>query len=194
MLMEKQIISLIEESMNTKKSLPINLIEDACNILIECYKNGRKVLICGNGGSAADSQHMAAELMNKFKLNRDPLPCVALTTDSSILTSIGNDFGYEYIFEKQVKAIGQEGDVLIAISTSGNSENVIKAIDAAKEKRMFVIGLMGDKGGKMKGKCNLEIIVHSANTPRVQESHILIIHIICEIIEKWSVNKESINN
>jgi|SRR3989344_4821630 len=186
---KEKIEEMIAESMALKNTLPSDLINAACNLIIDCYKKGKKVLVCGNGGSAADAQHMAGELINKFKIDRAPLPCLALTTDTSVITAIGNDFGYEHVFKKQVEALGQEGDILVAISTSGNSINVVRAIEAAKEKGIKVLGLLGRDGGKIAKMCNLSIIIKSNNTPRIQESHILIIHIICEIVENWMVNK-----
>ncbi len=142
-----------------------------------------KLIICGNGGSAADAQHMAAEFVNRFLKERKPLPAVALSTDTSVLTSIANDYSFDEVFSKQVEALGKEGDILFAISTSGNSNNVINAVKSAKNKGMFCIGLSGKDGGKLKDLCDLNIIVPSGSTPRIQEMHIFIIHTICQIVE-----------
>ncbi len=168
-----------ENEENLKKSI---------SILMECLKNGKKILLCGNGGSAADAQHFAAEMVGRFKLERKGLPAIALTTDTSILTAIGNDYSFDSIFERQIEALGEKGDVLIGISTSGNSNNVINAILKAKEKNIFTIGLLGNYGGKMKKIVDLSIIVPSNNTPRIQECHVLAYHIICEEIEKKLFN------
>lgn len=183
----KEIISnYIKESIETKEELIQNQIEEikkSCEEIINCYKNKNKILVCGNGGSAADSQHFVAELVGRYKLERRALPAIALTTDTSILTAIGNDYGYDQVFRRQVEALGTEGDIFFTISTSGNSSNCILAIDEARKKGMKVIGLLGKYGGKMKELCDISIIVPSNNTPRIQESHIMIIHIICEIME-----------
>ncbi len=159
-------------------------LEKAIVIISKCLKRGNKILICGNGGSAADSQHFAAELVGRFKLERKGLSAIALTTDTSILTAIGNDYGFDKIFERQVEALGKEGDVLVGISTSGNSENVIKAVKKAKEIGIYTIGLLGKSGGKLKDLVDLSLIVPSGNTPRIQECHLTIYHIICEEVEK----------
>lgn len=155
----------------------------AAQKITDCLKKGGKLLICGNGGSAADSQHFAAELSGRYKKERKALAAVSLTTDTSALTAIGNDYGFERIFARQVEALGKKGDVLIALSTSGNSPNVLEAIGAAKKQGMAVIGFAGASGGKMKPLCDICICVSSQNTPRIQEAHITLIHIICEIAE-----------
>jgi D-sedoheptulose 7-phosphate isomerase len=151
---------------------------------IKTLKNKGKILIAGNGGSASDAQHIAGELVSKFFIDRDALASVALTTDTSVITAIGNDYGFENIFSRQIQSIGNQGDVFIAISTSGNSENIIKALRECKEKKIITVGLSGDTGGKMKELCDYCICVPSNITPRIQECHILIGHIICAIIEK----------
>ncbi|MEW6506483.1 MAG: D-sedoheptulose 7-phosphate isomerase [Bacteroidota bacterium] len=158
----------------------------AADIVKEAYKNGKKVLLCGNGGSAADSQHIAAELMIRLShdVKRPALPAIALTTDSSNLTAGGNDIGFENVFARSIEGLGNEGDVLIAISTSGNSGNIIKAADKAREKKMVVIGFLGANGGKLKDKVDLPIVIPSENVQRIQEGHITIAHIICELVEK----------
>ncbi len=152
-------------------------------LMISCYKNGGKLLICGNGGSAADSQHFAAEMVGRLVKDRDPLPAIALTTDTSILTAIGNDYSYDVVFRKQVEALGTTGDVLVCMSTSGNSENVAQAILAAKEKNIHTVALLGKDGGKIAAMADYAIVVPSNISQRIQEGHITIIHIWCEIIE-----------
>ena len=146
-------------------------------------EKGRKILICGNGGSAADSQHMAAEFVGRFVKERQSLPALALTVDTSLLTAVGNDYGFDYVFSLQVEGLGQEGDVLIAISTSGNSANVVKAVKTAKEKGIYVIALTGENGGILAKESDLCLAVPSQVTARIQEMHIMIIHMICEIAE-----------
>jgi D-sedoheptulose 7-phosphate isomerase len=145
---------------------------------------GGKILLCGNGGSASDCQHLAAELTGRFVKERKPLPAIALTTDTSALTAIANDYGYKEIFARQLEALANAGDTLIAISTSGNSENIINAVALAKKKTLRVIGLLGRDGGKLKDLCDISIVVPSNSTPRIQEAHILLGHTICEGIEK----------
>ena len=146
-------------------------------------EKGRKLLICGNGGSAADSQHMAAEFVGRFVKERQSLPALALTVDTSLLTAVGNDYGFDCVFSRQVEGLGQEGDVLIAISTSGNSANVVKAVKTAKEKGIYVIALTGENGGILAKESDLCLAVPSQVTARIQEMHIMIIHMICEIAE-----------
>lgn len=146
-------------------------------------EKGRKILICGNGGSAADSQHMAAEFVGRFVKERQSLPALALTVDTSLLTAVGNDYGFDCVFSRQVEGLGQEGDVLIAISTSGNSANVVKAVKTAKEKGIYVIALTGENGGILAKESELCLAVPSQVTARIQEMHIMIIHMICEVAE-----------
>lgn len=159
-------------------------IEEAAQIVTKAYRNGKKTLLAGNGGSAADAQHIAGEFVSRFYFDRPGIPSIALTTDTSVITAIGNDYGYEKLFERQVQALGVEGDIFIGISTSGNSPNVVKALQVCKEKGIFAIGLTGASGGKMADLCDLCIKVPSPETPRIQESHILIGHIICCIVEE----------
>lgn len=158
-------------------------INDCITVIIGAYKAGKKTLLAGNGGSAADAQHIAGEFVARFYFDRPGIPSIALTTDSSIVTAIGNDYGYEYLFARQVQAMGNEGDIFIGISTSGNSPNIIKALDMCSEKGIFTIGLTGSTGGKMDEKCDICIKVPSNETPRIQEAHILIGHIICCAVE-----------
>lgn len=147
-------------------------------------KTGRKILLCGNGGSAADAQHIAAEFVVRLKMERRGYPAIALTTDSSIITSCGNDYGFDRIFQRQIEALGSFGDCLIAISTSGNSKNVLLAVKEARAKGMKVIGFTGTGGGKMAKLCDIIIDVRSANTMRIQETHIMFFHVICDMVEK----------
>lgn len=162
----------------------IEKIELISSKIIDAYKSENKVLICGNGGSAGDAQHIAGEFVSKFRLERKALPAIALHTNTSVLTSIGNDYDYGFIFERQVEAFGQKGDILIGISTSGNSENITRAFKKAKELGVTSVGLLGKDGGENKEYSDISIIVPSNDTPRIQESHIMIGHIICDIVEK----------
>ena len=173
----------VHEAMATDGNLVSNL-NKVCALCITAYRSGGKILVAGNGGSAADAQHFAGELVSRFYFDRPPLAAVALTTDSSILTAIGNDYGYEDVFARQVQAHGRAGDVFIAISTSGNSPNILKAIEAAKELGLVVIGLTGRNGGKMKGLCDVCLCAPSDSTPRIQECHLVIEHILCACIEE----------
>jgi len=161
-----------------------NSLEIAANLCIESLKSGGKILIFGNGGSAADAQHIAAELVGRYKIERKGLPAIALTTDTSVLTSIGNDFGYNHVFDRQVEALANEDDVVIGISTSGSSANVINGLQAGKELGCKLIGLSGKGGGEMSALCDVNLLVPSENTPRIQEMHIVIGHTICHLIEK----------
>ena len=183
------IVDAINGSIETKKKIIesqeiLETIEKISEVMITALTSGRKVLFCGNGGSAADAQHLAAELSGKFYLDRDPLFAEALHVNTSFLTSVANDYSYDEVFARAVKAMGRKGDVLIGISTSGNSSNIIKAIEIANKLKMITVGLTGENGGKMKGLCRYLIKVPSNDTPRIQETHILIGHIICEIVEK----------
>ncbi len=189
--MDKQ--NFIHESLQESSEVKL-LIEKECSTeiidsvdtLIESFKNGNKLLLCGNGGSAADSQHIAAEFMIRLAhdIERPAIPAIALTTDTSNLTAGGNDIGFENVFARNVEGLGQKGDVLLAISTSGNSKNILLAIDKAKEKGMKVIGFLGGTGGKCKDVVHIPIVIPSSNTQRIQEGHITVAHIICELVEK----------
>lgn len=161
----------------------VSIIMNVCSIIINCYKNDRKVLFCGNGGSAADAQHLAAELSGKFYIDRKPLYAEALHVNTSYITAVANDYSYDIVYSRLVEAKGRENDVLIAISTSGNSPNIINAINKANDIGMHTIGMTGESGGKMKDICSHILNVPSNDTPRIQEAHILIGHIICEIVE-----------
>ena len=158
-------------------------IELASEVIAKAINSGGTIFWCGNGGSAADSQHIAAEFVGRFKKNRKPLRSIALTTDSSVLTCISNDFSYDEIFSRQLEALGRKNDVLVTITTSGNSKNIIKALSQASKMGIKTIGLLGKKGGKCKKLVNLPLIVPSSSTARIQEAHILIEHVLCEIVE-----------
>ncbi|GMT41973.1 MAG: phosphoheptose isomerase [bacterium] len=162
----------------------LNSISDLCGLTVETYKNGKKILLCGNGGSAADAQHIACELVARFKRDRPPLCAMALTVNTSSITAIGNDYEFTKIFSRQVEAFGKKGDLLIGISTSGNSPNVIQAMEKAKEMGMSVAGFTGvNRDAEILKHAQISIRIPSANTPRIQEAHILIGHIVCEYIE-----------
>lgn len=150
---------------------------------------GNKLLICGNGGSAADAQHMAGEFVNRFLIDRPPLPAIALTTDSSVISAVGNDFGFDLVFAKQVQALGQAGDMLLAISTSGNSGNILEALLAARERGLTTLGLTGNGGGKMASLCNFLINVESTSTPLIQEVHLAVEHLLCALTDYYLFEK-----
>ncbi len=184
--MQNNIKSMIQESAETKRIVGETLtpqIEKATKLIVDAFKSNKKILIAGNGGSASQASHFAAELVGRYKTERKGLPAIALTTDLAAITAIGNDYGFDDIFKRQIEALGNEGDVFIALSTSGNSKNLIKAVEKAKELNLHVIGLLGRDGGKLKNTSNVEIIVPSHNTPRIQEAHLMILHIICELVE-----------
>lgn len=178
-----------EESVKVKKQILENealvaLIEEVAKELIGAYRAGRKTLIAGNGGSAADAQHIAGEFVSRFYFDREGIPSIALTTDTSIITAIGNDYGYEKLFSRQVQAQGVKGDVFIGISTSGNSKNILEALKVCKKRGILSVGLAGENGGAMNELCDYCIKVPSTCTPRIQESHIVIGHILCAIVEE----------
>jgi len=184
----KFIIDSLNESAETKLKIKDQLTEDiikAVDLLTTCYKIGNKLLLCGNGGSAADCQHIATELMIRLShhIQRPAMPAIALSTDTSNLTAGGNDIGFENVFARNVEGLGSKGDVLLAISTSGNSPNIIKAAEMAHKKGMKVIGFLGSDGGKLKDKVDLPIVIPSTNVQRIQEGHITVAHIICELVE-----------
>lgn len=165
-------------------SVLLEQIERAVQLSVETLRRGNKLLFAGNGGSAADAQHWAGELVSRFNFDRPGLPAMALTTDTSILTAIGNDYGYDYVFARQVEALGRKGDLLMAISTSGNSKNILRALAAAREAGLGVIGFTGRKGGVMADQCDLCLRVPSDETPKVQEGHEILGHLICNLIEQ----------
>lgn len=188
-IINQYIKSHFEDSIQVKNQILqdkalIELIQKVALITTNAYKNGFKTMLAGNGGSAADAQHIAGEFVSRFYFDRPGIPSIALTTDTSILTAIGNDYGYDRLFARQVQAQGIKGDIFIGISTSGNSTNIIEALKACKEKEIISIGLTGQSGGKMADLCDYCIKVPSNCTPRIQESHIVIGHIICAIVEE----------
>jgi len=184
--LEKIIEGVLAESLKVKETFirdnVSNLILLAEKIAL-AFTSDRKLLLCGNGGSAADAQHIAAEFVNRYELERPPLPALALTTDTSIITCVGNDYSFDDIFSKQVKALGKEGDVLLAISTSGNSKNVLSAVKAARAQEIYVAGFTGGDGGKLAGLVDMALVVNNNVTPRIQEAHILAGHIICHLVD-----------
>lgn len=161
----------------------VGKIMEAAKRIITAYRKGNKVLLFGNGGSACDASHLAAELVNRYKKDREGLPAIALATDMAVVTSISNDYDYTDLFSRQIKAIGHKGDIAIAISTSGNSPNVLKAVQVAKEKGLITIGFAGKDGGKLAGLVDYSFIIPSNNTARIQEAHITLGHLLCELIE-----------
>jgi len=186
--------SKIQQSIDVKEELLKDLlllqdIEKASQQIIQTFRNDGKVLLCGNGGSAADAQHLAAEFSGRFNFDRSPLDAEALHVNTSYLTAVANDYSYEEVYSRLIKAKGKSGDVLIGISTSGNSENIIRALREGKHKGLFTIALTGISGGKMEKEVDIIIKVPSDKTPRIQESHILIGHIICEIVENSMFNQ-----
>ncbi|MGE4420332.1 MAG: D-sedoheptulose 7-phosphate isomerase [Sulfurimonas sp.] len=187
--MKNYIKDQIKKSFETKQAIYqneelLNKIVEVCTLCVELYKGKNKTILAGNGGSAADAQHIAAELVGRYGFDRPSIPSLALTTDTSNLTAIGNDYGYDKVFSRQLEGMGQEGDIFIGISTSGNSKNIINAFEVAKQKGIKTVALVGRDGGKMAKMADIALVVPSDSTPRIQESHILIGHIICDIIEK----------
>jgi len=193
----KTTINIIEDEFNShlevvqgcNKSIK-KLIKDASNICIDSLNNGGKILLCGNGGSAADAQHIAAEFVGRYKIERKGLSAIALTTDSSALTAIGNDYGYERVFDRQVEALAHPNDVVIGISTGGTSINVINAFNIAREIGCKTIGFSGRSGGQMNECCDINIVVPAEDTARIQEMHILFGHILCHLIDLDYINKK----
>jgi len=187
--MKKYIKDQIKKSYETKQAIYeneelLNDIEKVSKLCVQLYRGDKKTILAGNGGSAADAQHIAAEMVGRYGFDRPSLPSLALTTDTSALTAIGNDYGYDKVFSRQLEGMGQNGDIFIGISTSGNSVNIINAFNSAKEKGITTVALVGRDGGEMAKLADISMIVPSDSTPRIQESHILIGHIICDIIEK----------
>lgn len=179
----------IQDSINVKKALLenpdfIKKIESAIETLNNCFKNGNKILIAGNGGSATDAQHFAAEIVCKFKKQRKAYPALALTDNSSIITAWSNDYDFKFVFSRQIEAFAKPGDIFIGISTSGNSENIISGVNKAKELGLKTICLLGRDGGKLKDSADINLIIPSDDTARIQEAHIVLIHILCEEVEK----------
>ena len=192
--MQKEIKEIIQASIDVKQKILSDAvltakIEEVTNIIAKAFTSGNKVLFCGNGGSAADAQHLAAEFRGRFYTDRDPLPSEALHCNSSYMTAVANDYGYDVVYSRIVKGMGKPGDVLVGLSTSGNSVNIIKAMEEAKKIGMINVGLTGEGGGKMKAQCDYLINVPSNDTPRIQESHITIGHIICQLVEEKMFKK-----
>jgi D-sedoheptulose 7-phosphate isomerase len=184
--MKSTIERIFAESIEVKQgTLRKNLpkIADAAERIISALKDGHKLFFCGNGGSAADSQHIAAEFVGRFQKERKAWPAIALTTDTSALTALGNDYNFDIVFSRQLQALGQKGDVLVAISTSGNSKNVLEAVRQAKTLGITSIGVTGGNGGQLAGLCDIVITAASSKTARIQESHLVIFHTICELVE-----------
>lgn len=184
--MENEIIAILDESIKLKEELKnqTSLIVNIATEIINAYKNKKKVVLFGNGGSAADAQHIAAEFVGKFYKNRDSLPALAFHTNTSVVTATANDYGYEFIFERQVSSFVNEGDIVIGISTSGNSPNVIKGIEKAKQKGAITIGFTGQKENKLEKITDYCLKIASTDTPRIQEGHATVGHIICYLVEK----------
>jgi D-sedoheptulose 7-phosphate isomerase len=184
--LEKIIEGVLADSLKVKETFVRDNISSLI-LLAEkialAFTSDRKLLLCGNGGSAADAQHLAAEFINKYTLERPPLPALALTTDTSVITSIGNDYSFDDVFSKQVKALGMEGDILFAISTSGNSKNLLSAVNDARDLGIYTAGLIGSDGGKLAALVDVALVVNSSVTPRIQEAHILAGHIICHLVD-----------
>jgi len=186
--MENIILKRFKESSEVKtRFLRENLpkLLDVIKLISHAFESGNKIFLFGNGGSAADAQHLAAEFVNRYVMDRPPLPAIALTTDTSILTSVSNDLTFDEIFSKQLRALGKEGDVAVGISTSGNSPNIIKAFEVAKEMGMKRVALTGNNGGVVSKMADFSLVVPSTSTPRIQEVHILIGHILCEMVEHY---------
>ncbi|GAB4317551.1 MAG: D-sedoheptulose 7-phosphate isomerase [Bacteroidales bacterium] len=183
-------VKVKEQMLNDEEML--GKLQSITDLAVKAFRKGNKLLLCGNGGSAADAQHLAAELSGQFYFNRPALFAEALHVNTSALTAIANDFGYKYVFSRQVEAYGNKGDILWAFSTSGNSENVLEAIGMARSKEMVVVGMTGSGGGKMKPLCDIWIGVPSDDTPRIQEAHITAGHIICEGIEEALFGKNNL--
>ena len=180
-VIEPSLLAQIEESRDVKQ----RMVDDpTCLNAIACYRSGGKLLIAGNGGSAADAQHIAGELVSRFFFDRPALPALALTTDTSIMTAIGNDYGYEQLFSRQIAGNGRAGDLFLAITTSGNSPNILRGIETAREQNIKVVGLTGESGGLISELCDVCIKIPSGVTPRIQEGHILVGHLLCAHIEQ----------
>ncbi len=185
--MKNEIIQAFQESAEVKVRFirkNAEALSQVVKIVVEAFKGGNKILLFGNGGSAADAQHIAAEFVNRFVMERPPLPAIALTTDTSILTSIGNDYGFEDSFSKQVKALGKPGDVAIGISTSGAAPNVLKAVKTAREMGLKTVGLAGKDGGALAKLVDIVLVVDSPSVPRIQEVHITIGHVLCGMVDQ----------
>ena len=184
-----KIKKIIKASIDTKQSVLQNegllkTIEASVDVIVNAFRNGNRVYFCGNGGSAADAQHLAAEFSGRFYTDRKALPAEALHCNTSYLTAVGNDYGFDEIYSRLIDGIGEKGDVLVGLSTSGNSPNILKAFNTAKKKEMVTIGFTGKSGGELRTLCNHLINIPSTDTPRIQESHIMVGHIICQLVEE----------
>lgn len=187
--MKNKIFNLIKENIETaqvylQSEKEINILSEVIKKIVNCYKKNKKLIIFGNGGSAADAQHFVAELVGRFKKERKPLKAISLTTNTSTITALANDYGYDVSFSRQLEAFAEEGDVVVGLSTSGNSINVLKAIELAKSLGCITVGLTGEKGGKLREMVDYCISVPTNDTPRIQELHVMIIHIICDLVEQ----------
>jgi D-sedoheptulose 7-phosphate isomerase len=185
--MRDKIINAFKDSIAAKQKFVdeyIDTIVEVSQVIAEAFNSGGKLLLFGNGGSASDASHIAAEFVNRFKKERPALPAIALNTDTAVLTSIANDYDYVNVFERQMKAFAQAGDVVIALSTSGSSPNVLKAVDVAKRKKITTIVFTGEKGDKLAAKCDYVFAVPSSDTPRIQETHITLAHVLCQMVEE----------
>ncbi len=187
--MQDKIKDQIKNSLELKQKLLesaeiLSAVESAAKAIINAFRNKKKLLLAGNGGSAADAQHLAAEFVNRFGFDRPGLPAIALTTDTSVLTAVGNDSSFDKVFSRQIEAIGSPGDVFLGISTSGTSHNLVEALNVCRKQKIETIGLTGIYGGQMKDLCSICIKIPSGETPRIQEAHILIGHIICNVVEE----------
>jgi D-sedoheptulose 7-phosphate isomerase len=187
--MKEKIKNIISESVSTKNKILadeklLSTIEKVTETIVDALKNDHRIYFCGNGGSAADAQHLAAEFSGRFYTDRDALPAEALHCNTSYLTAVANDYSFDVIYSRLIKGIGNEGDVLVGLSTSGNSKNILNAFETAKQKKIITVGFTGESGGKMKSESDYLINVPSSDTPRIQESHIMIGHIICQLVEE----------
>jgi len=187
--MNSKIQDIINESLTVKNQVMndmrlISLVSDIVTLIVDRFRQGKHLYFCGNGGSAADAQHLAAEFSGRFYINRDALPSEALHCNTSYMTAVANDFSYDVIYSRLIKGIGKPGDILVGMSTSGNSTNILKAFDTAREKGITTIGMTGEGGGKMKELSDYLIDIPSRNTPRIQEAHMLLGHIICQLVEE----------
>jgi len=185
--MRQKILKIFEESIGVKEKFAkenADAIAEVSRLIADAFSEGRKLLLFGNGGSASDASHIAAEFVNRFKRDRPALPAIALGADAAVITAIANDYDYTEVFAKQIKALGEEGDIAVAISTSGASPNILRGVDAAKRKKLKTIAFTGSKGGKLAGKVGYAFVVPSDNTPRIQETYMTLGHVICQMVEE----------